>query len=104
MGSGGYLSGNFMPVATLRKFQKGGVVRGPTLGVIGEEGDEIVARMKPARQQDAGWQELKQNIYLVDDRRKVPPLGPRDVIMIVADDMNRGGDTAKTTQNVIKRL
>jgi len=93
-----------MPVATLRKFQKGGVVRGPTLGVIGEEGDEIVARMKPARQQDAGWQELKQNIYLVDDRRKVPPLGPRDVIMIVADDMNRGGDTAKTTQNVIKRL
>lgn len=101
---GGYLPGNFVPVAALRKFQKGGVARGPTMGIIGEEGDEIVARMKPARQQDAGWQELRQNIYLVDDRRKVPPLGPRDVIMIVADDMNRGGDTAKTTQNVIKRL
>ena len=103
-GKGGILPGSFVPMAALRKFQKGGVARERTLGVIGEEGDEIVARMKPARQQDAGWQELRQNIYLVDDRRKVPPLGPRDVVMIIADDMNRGGDTAKTTQNVIKRL
>lgn len=36
-----------------------------------------------------------QNIYLVDDRSKVPSLGPNDVVSILSDDMARGGQSAQ---------
>ena len=97
---GGYLPGNFIPVGPLRKFAAGGMASGPTLGVIGEEGPEIVARMKPARAGDMGG-DIKQNIYLVDARP--PRLGPKDVVLYIAADMRSGGKTADAVQNVIKR-
>ena len=93
-GKGGYLPGNFVPVAALRKFQKGGVANRPTIGVIGEEGDEIVARMKPARPQDSearGVSVIIQGDIVPRERN----MRREDVIMIVADDMERGGATAK---------
>ena len=99
-GRGGYLPGNFVPVGQLRKFATGGMASGPTLGVIGEEGPEIVARMKPARPGD-GNGDIKQNIYLVDARP--PRLGPQDVVLYVAADMRAGGKTSDAVQNVIKR-
>src|SRR3990167_5980012 len=92
-GKGGYLPGNFVPVAALRKFQKGGVANRPTIGVIGEEGDEIVARMKPARPQDSETRGVSVIIHgdIVPRERN---MRREDVIMIVADDMERGGKTA----------
>lgn len=100
-GRGGYLPGNFVPVGELRKFAAGGVARGPTLGVIGEEGPEIVARMKPARPGDMGGGDIRQNIYLVDNRP--PRIGPKDVVLYIEQDMRSGGKTAGAVQNVIKR-
>jgi len=100
-GSGTMLPGNFVPIGPLRKFAAGGIAGGPTLGVIGEEGPEIVARMKPARQSDMGGGDIKQTIYLVDARP--PRLGPNDVVRYVTADMRSGGKTADAVQNVIKR-
>ena len=90
-----------MPPGALQKFQRGGVVRGPTMGVIGEEGPEIVARMKPMRLGDEGGGDLRQNIYLVD--RRPPRLERNDVLLIIEDDMHRGGKTAKGVENVVRR-
>ena len=101
MGKGGYLSGNFMPVGTLRQFQHGGVARGPTLGVIGEEGPEIVARMKPARAGD-----LSDRVSVIiqgDIIPRQPNMRPQDVVLVVADDMERGGKTARAAINLQKR-
>jgi len=98
---GGMLPGNFVPIGPLRKFATGGMAGGPTLGVIGEEGPEIVARMKPARPGDMGGGDITQNIYLVDSRP--PRLGPRDIVLYIAADMRAGGKTADAVQNVIKR-
>lgn len=92
--------GMVVPPGALQKFQHGGVVRGPTMGVIGEEGPEIVARMKPMRPGDEGG-DLHQNIYLVDQRP--PRLGRNDVLLIIDDDMRRGGKTAKGVENVVRR-
>ena len=100
-GKGGILPGNFMPIGALRKFAAGGMASGPTLGMIGEEGPEIVARMKPARPGDMGGGDIKQNIYLVDSRP--PRLGPQDVVLYIAADMRAGGKTADAVQNVLKR-
>lgn len=99
-GKGGVLSGNFMPVGTLRKFQTGGVARGPTLGVIGEEGPEIVARMKPGRSEDFGG---NVSVIIQGDVTPRPGIKPQDVILIVADDMERGGKTARASINLQKR-
>ena len=100
-GQGAMLPGNFVPIGPLRKFATGGMASGPTLGVIGEEGPEIVARMKPARAGDMDGGDIKQNIYLVDSRP--PRLGPQDVVLYIAADMRAGGKTADAVQNVIKR-
>ena len=100
-GKGGTFSGNFVPIGSLRKFATGGMASGPTLGVIGEEGPEIVARMKPARSGEGGDGDIKQNLYLVDARP--PRLGPRDVVLYIEADMRSGGVTARAVQNVIKR-
>ena len=100
-GRGGYLPGNFVPIAPLRKFAAGGMASGPTLGVIGEEGPEIVARMKPARSGDFSGGDIKQNIYLVDNRP--PRIGPKDVVLYIEQDMRMGGKTAGAVENVIKR-
>jgi hypothetical protein len=100
-GKGGYLRGNFMPAATMKKFQHGGTVDRPTIGAIGEEGPEIVARMKPARPGDGDGESQPMNIFLVD--RRPPRLGPRDGVLIVADDMERGGPTSRASINIQKR-
>jgi len=92
-----------LDMTRLRGFQHGGVVEGPTLGVIGEEGPEIVARMKPARERDArrGGDEEVINIHVWDQRPK--NLRPGDILVIVANDAERGGEVGKAMQNVIRR-
>ena len=102
-GRGAYLSGNFMPVGTLRKFQSGGVARGPTLGVIGEEGPEIVARMKPGGAEDFGGRVSVIVTVQGDIIPRQPNMRPQDVILVVADDMERGGKTARASINLQKR-
>ncbi len=91
-----------IPSGAIRKFQSGGVVRGPTLGLLGEEGDEIVARMKPARVQDTerSEQQIMQNIFLVDQRRQ--NLGPNDVELIITDGLGRKRGLREAVQNVIR--
>ncbi len=101
-GKGGVISSRGLsgiPRGAIKKFQSGGVVNGPTLGVLGEEGPEIVARMKPGGAQDES--PIMQNIILVDERRQ--NLGPNDVELIVTDSIERGRGVAKSVQNVIKR-
>lgn len=110
MVSGGPLAsaqlGHLVSSGAIRKFRTGDMVRGATLGVIGEEGPEIVARMKPAGSHDmrsAGEDSdgIRQNIYIVDQRRQ--NLGPEDVELIIEDSMARGRRVSKAVENVIKR-
>ncbi len=91
-----------IPPTALRRFQNGGIVRGPTLGVIGEEGDEIVARMKPARNGDMERKEepITQNIFLVDQRR--PNLERNDVELIITDGLGRKRGLREAVQNIIR--
>lgn len=97
---------NAVSSGAIRKFRSGGMTRGPVLGVIGEEGPEIVARMKPAGAHDraAGGGDgdgVQQNIFLVDQRRQ--NLGPNDVELIIEDSIERGRGVQKAVRNVIKR-
>jgi hypothetical protein len=99
---------NAVSSGAIKKFRSGGMTRGPVLGVLGEEGPEIVARMKPAGAHDrvagggdGGGEGLQQNIFLVDQRR--PNLGPNDVEIIIEDSINRGRGVAKSVTNVVRR-
>ena len=89
---------------SVRAFQHGGMVtQGPVMGVVGEEGDEIVARMKPARPGEAGMgggEPIMQNLYFVDQRRR---LGPNDVEFIITDAMDRERGPGKAVKNMIRR-
>lgn len=86
-------------------FARGGMVtRGPVMGVVGEEGDEIVARMLPmgagnlnrtmGGRSDNELQE-RVNIVLVDQRSKVPT--EADIVMVIEKDMNSNGRVAKAS-------
>lgn len=88
-----------VPQGGIPRFANGGLVRnGPIVGMIGEEGPELVARVKPAIPGQGGQSDsIVQNIYLVDQTPK--KLGPNDVVMIVADNLNRRGPVG---QAVIK--
>ena len=84
------------------KFARGGMVtRGPVMGVIGEEGDEIVARMLPAgaggkgRGGNSGTGDTTLNVVLVDSRSKVPTAA--DIVMVIANDMQSNGKVAKAS-------
>ena len=87
----------------IQKLKTGRVIGGPVAGVFGEEGSELVAKIKPSGSGDFGGQNesIQQNIFIVDQRR--PNLGPRDVQLIISDDMSRGGVTSRGVQNVLKR-
>lgn len=64
------------------------------MGVVGEEGAEIVARMKPASssgQKDKVDQNL--NIHVWDKRPQ--NLGPHDILLIVGNDMDWNGATGQ---------
>jgi hypothetical protein len=80
----------------------GGIATRPTLGVFGEAGPEALIPLSSPRatsllrSDNASQEEITQNIYLVDDRNKVPPLGPRDVIAIVSQDFRRNGVIRQT--------
>lgn len=92
----------------LQHFAKGGVVDKPTLGILGENGPEIVARMMPdsgggrASQSSAVPESIQQRIFIVDDRKDVPALTPKDVILTIADDATRGGDASKAILNMVR--
>ena len=96
--------GTAVSSGAIRKFRAGDMVRGPTLGVLGEEGPEIVARMKPAGAHDSGGGgggEITQTLWVVDQRR--PNLGPNEIELVIEDSMNRGRGVSKAVTNVIKR-
>lgn len=40
------------------------------------------------------------NIYLVDERSQAGPMGPKDVLAIIGDDISRGGTTKKLIKSV----
>ena len=93
--------GMIIPNGAVKAFASGGIVRnGPVVGMVGEEGPELVARMKPAgtSKEEEG---IKQSIFIVDQRPK--GLGPNDVVMVVSGDMERGGRTSKAMHHVLKR-
>jgi hypothetical protein len=94
-----------MPSGYFHKFARGGQVKnGPVMGIIGEEGDEIVARMKPGKSSDFkkdGSGDIQQNIFLVDQRR--PNLAPNDVEFIITDSIERGRSVGKSVKNTLKR-
>lgn len=93
--------GMVIPQGAMRAFQHGGVVRGPTVGVIGEEGPEIVARMKPARAGMDSDKPIQQNIFIVDQRR--PSLGPNEVELVISDSIERGRAVGRAVVNTLKR-
>jgi hypothetical protein len=96
--------GMVVPPGTLYKFARGGMVRnGPIHAIVGEEGPELIARVKPSRPgvDDDHGAPIHQTIILSDQRR--PPLGRDDVLLIVHDDMQRGGKTAKGVENILRR-
>jgi hypothetical protein len=71
----------------------------PVLGLLGEEGDEIVARMKPGGDSKPEATQLVVNVW---DRR--PPAKSDDEILVVVEkDMRNNGRLARSTQNVMKR-
>jgi len=66
-----------------------------------EEIAGLRAAARPTTQSREKPEDIQQQIFLVDQRP--PRLGPRDVVLLVADDMERGGKTAKSLSNVIRR-
>jgi hypothetical protein len=80
--------------------QHGGWIREPIMGVgqsgrrylFGEAGPEAVV---PAAA-FASRRDMTQNIYIVDDREKVPGLTDNDVILVVSDDIQNDGVIRKT--------
>ena len=95
----GQMGLNSIPI---QKLKTGRTIGGPIAGVFGEEGSELVARIKPNKGGDDKTSEpIIQNVYLVDQRR--PNLGPRDIELVVEDSARRGGPVSKGIQNVIKR-
>lgn len=104
---GGFAKGGIVvPRGFVKPFQQGGVVRGPVIGMIGEEGPEIVARMKPARAQDYASEQPKVQVIIEGDiipRR--PEMTPDDVIRIVTSNGTRTRDSGigGMVRNIIKR-
>lgn len=93
-----------IPKAFMRPFQSGGTTRGPVLGVIGEEGPEIVARMKPARAMEEEKPKGTTTVIINGDiTPKKPEMKPEDVIQIIENDGINGGRISKMTTTVIKR-
>jgi len=94
-----------LPPSSIPRLAGGGrIVGGPVNAIVGEEGDELVARMKPARSQDTN-DETKFNIIIQGDilPREGVGLQPKDVVLVVADDMQRMGKTGKAAINVVKQ-
>ena len=88
----------------INKLRTGRTIGGPIAGVFGEEGSELVAKIKPNAGADFGGgarDERPENIYIVDQRR--PNLGPKDVEYIITDNLHRGGQISRGVQNVVKR-
>ncbi len=96
---------------TVHRFATGGrVMGGPVLGVVGEEGDELIARMLPASggggsrlgpMDSEAYGPREQHIHIWDQRPK--GVNPQDVITITADNLDRGGVLHQRVHNVIKR-
>ena len=100
--------GMVVPRGVIRPFQHGGVTNGPVLGMIGEEGPEIVARMKPARAGDLAGEQAQPRVQVIiegDITPRRPEMTPEDVIKIV---VNNGARTSASgvggmVRSIIKR-
>jgi len=101
---GGYV----VPRGLLKPFASGGTVtRGPVVGMVGEEGPELVARMKPAGAGDnwpSGGGQATQVIINGDITPRRPDMKPEDIIQIISADAYKGGKTSKAMTNIVKRL
>ena len=98
---GGIVLPQSVPVGAIRKFQQGGIVRGPTLGLLGEEGPEAIIPLKRTggeRREET----MTQNIFIVDQRR--PNLAPGDVELIMQDSLDRRRGPGRSVENIIKRM
>ena len=87
-------------------YQFGGLITEPIGGIglksgrsylFGEAGPEAVI---PARA-FGGRQEIKTNIWLVDERPKAQHMGPDDVVLIVSEDIRGDGPIRKTIKRFI---
>lgn len=70
--------------------------------IVGEEGDELVARMKPGKasaEQDNA--PIEQTIIIQDNRSR--GLTKADMVITIGDDVMRDGPIARSFKNVIKR-
>ena len=98
---GGYV----VPDNLLRPFQHGGLVtRGPVMGIVGEAGGEVVAKLKPSGADDWPSGQPVVNVHIAGDViPKDPQMKPQDVITVSFADMDRGGKLSKAVVNIIKR-
>ena len=101
---GGYV----LPDNFIRPFQHGGLVtRGPVMGLIGESGGEVVAKLRPPGADDnwpgGGGGQVAQVIINGNIAPNPPGLNESDVIQIVYKDAYNGGKTSKAMTNIIKR-
>jgi hypothetical protein len=105
MGGGGEvdISG---PAPWAGQLQKGGVFTQPTFGLLGEAGPEAVVPLSGGRSipvEMRGREESARtsNIYIVDDRSKVPTLTPDDVLVIVSEDLEGDGIVRKSIKRFV---
>lgn len=100
-GTGGLLGGIASLISgIITSFQYGGIIPEPVFGVgksgrgylFGEAGQEIVAPVRAFS--TTASQDI--NIYLVDDRAKVPTRSDNDILLVVAKDIRGDGVIRKT--------
>jgi len=91
-----------LPKGVLRPFASGGIVTQPTVGLIGEEGNEIVARMKPAGQRRDNQPNVQVQIN-GDITPRRPDMKPEDIIKIIVDNGERKGAVGEMVNNWIRR-
>jgi len=91
--------------ASIPKFASGGVVRGPTLALLGEGGEDefVIPRSKLAKNKNQG--SVPTVIINGDIIPRRPEMRPEDVIRIVVNDGTRGGNSGVSNMvaNIIKR-
>ena len=84
------------------------MTRGPVLGLIGEEGPEVVSRILPAGERERlmlGGGKREAPIINVhgDITPRRPDMKPEDIITVSYNDINRGGQLSRAVVNILKR-
>lgn len=74
-----------------------------TVNSLNQQGNRVASQSAPAAPQAANtnYAPTEQNIYIVDQRSQIPSLGEKDVVMIVSDNINRGGTIKKAVRSAM---